>query len=172
MDEERHDDSEDSVDPEDLEKPPSFFEDYEPSSLEREFDPGEPVECRVDAVYATQTGQQIHKFVLLSDGSRTFKMVVGSCEATAITLALSDQKPDRPMTHDLMFHILEKLDGELERVVIDDLWGGTYYAKVYVRTKSGSIAIDARPTDAIALAIRAESRIFVAEGLLEDHGNM
>lgn len=163
MAEENHDEFDD------LDRPPSFFHEYDPEESEREFDPGEPVECRVEAVFATQTGEQIQRYVMLNDGSRKLMILIGAFEASAITYPLENHKPDRPMTHDLIANIIEKLDAKVDRIVIDDLWGGTYYAKIYLKCRSGEITIDSRPSDAIAIAVRTDGKIFVAEGILDNH---
>ncbi|MFW5697133.1 MAG: bifunctional nuclease family protein [Fimbriimonadaceae bacterium] len=159
-----------SEEPEDLDRPPSFFP-YDgegPEPVEQDF--GEPVEGKVEAVYATQAGEQIQRFVLLTDGERKLPIVIGPFEAQAISLPLDGSKPDRPMTHDLIFNIMEKLNATLARVVIDDLWGSTYYAKMYLKTGKKEVEIDSRPSDAIAIAVRFECPIFVAEGILEYSG--
>ena len=71
------------------------------------------------------------------------------------------------MTHDLVKAVLDRSDINLDRVVIDDLWNTVYYAKLYIRTNKEEMEIDARPSDAIALAVRFDVPIFVADGILE-----
>lgn len=152
----------------DLEKPPSFFPYDDESPIEEHpGDYGEPVEVQVEAVFMTQAGNDIQRFVMLSDGDRKLPIVIGPFEATSITLALDGQQPDRPMTHDLMRTMIERLDARIDRIVIDDLWGSTYYAKMYLTRGSEEFEIDSRPSDAIALAVRFEAPIFVADGILE-----
>ncbi len=155
-------------DPGEYEKPPPFFPYDENSPIEEHpGDYGEPVEVQVEAVFMAQTGEQVQRFVLLSDGERKLPIVIGPFEATSITLALEGQHPDRPMTHDLMKSIIERLDTRVERIVIDDLWGSTYYAKIVFSKDGEEMEIDSRPSDAIALAVRFEAPIYVAEGILE-----
>lgn len=158
--------------PEDLDRPPSFFP-YEDETLgvEPALDPGEPVEVKVEAVFAAQSGQNIQRFVLLSDGTRKLPIVIGGFEASAITYPLEGQQPDRPMTHDLMRNLLERLGGVVKQVLIDDLWGSTYYAKIVMEHNGEEMVIDSRPSDAIALAIRVDAPIFVADGILDQQGN-
>ncbi len=154
--------------PDDLDRPPEFFPYGESENLDPEHRAqGEPIEVEVEAVFAAESGNNIQRFVLLSDGTRKLPIVIGGFEAGAITYPLDGQQPDRPMTHDLMKTMLERLDAPVTRVVIDDLWGGTYYAKIYIQGPEGEIEIDSRPSDAIALAIRAEAQIYVVEGILE-----
>lgn len=153
-------------DPEELDKPPSFFP-YEPEEVvPQPVEMGEPVECVIEGVYGYDANGQIQRFVLLSDGNRKVPILIGPFEAKAISMPLDGQTPDRPMTHDLLRNILDKLNCELVRVLIDDLWSTTYYAKLTIRSGEEEIEIDSRPSDAIALAVRFDAPIFVAEGIL------
>jgi len=155
-----------------FETPPAFFPYKEPSPIdEHPGDFGDPIEVHVEAVFMTQSEDQIQRFVLLSDGERKLPILIGPFEATSITLALEGQQPDRPMTHDLMKNIIEKLDVTIDRIVIDDLWGSTYYAKIYILEGDEEIEIDSRPSDAIALAVRFDATIYVADGILDHAGS-
>lgn len=154
-------------DPEDLDKPPSFFP-YDPEDEERQrVDLGEPVEVSVEGIFAAESSSSLQRFVLLSDGERKVPILIGPFEAQAISLPLEGAQPDRPMTHDLLRNVVERLGGSLERVVIDDLWNTTYYAKLHIHVNGEAMEIDARPSDAIALAVRFEAPIFVSEGILD-----
>lgn len=128
---------------------------------------GEPVEVNIEGVFAAENSGQISRFVLLSDGSRKLPILIGPYEAQAISLPLEGTRPDRPMSHDLLRTVIDRLGATLNRVVIDDLWNGIYYAKLYLRKGSEEIEIDARPSDAIAMAVRFESPIYVSDGILE-----
>ncbi len=156
--------------PEDLDRPPAFFP-YEPETPEAHEGAsfGEPVEVQVEAVFAAQAGDQVQRFVLLSDGERKLPIVIGPFEAQAISLPLEGAQPDRPMTHDLVHNLLERLDARIDRVVIDDIWNTTYYAKIYIRRGKEELEIDSRPSDAIALAVRFDAPIYVADGIMQ-HG--
>lgn len=150
-----------------FEKPPSFFPyDDEPEVAEKPESYGVPVEVRVEGVYIHQDGDDIQRFVLLTDGFRQLPIIIGLPESHAIAVPLDGIKPDRPMTHDLMASLLERLGAEIERIVIDDLWGTTYYAKIYMVHAGTTHEIDSRPSDAVALAIRVGAPIFVADGIL------
>lgn len=154
-------------DKDNLSDPPAFFP-YEPGAVEREpGSMGEPVEVQIEGVFAAETGGQISRFVLLSDGERKLPMLIGPFEAQAISLPLEGTQPDRPMTHDLLRNIVERLEANLDRVVIDDLWNGIYYAKLYFRRGAEEIEIDARPSDSVALAVRFDAPIYVSEGILD-----
>jgi len=108
--------------------------------------------------------------VLLSDGDRKVPILIGPFEAQAITLPLDGAQPDRPMTHDLIRTIIDRLGWSLARVIIDDLWSATYYAKLHLHQGNNEIEIDCRPSDAIALAVRFDAPILVAEGILDAAG--
>ncbi|NMB11787.1 MAG: bifunctional nuclease family protein [Firmicutes bacterium] len=90
-------------------------------------------------------------------------IMVGPAEASAIAMELEGIKPPRPLTHDLMRDLLLRLDAQVDRVVISDLRDETYYGSIILKTVTGKVEIDARPSDAIALALRTESPIFVSD---------
>ena len=99
---------------------------------------------------------------------RILPIWIGNPEATAILLALEGAEPVRPMTHDLLRNLLETLDVVLERVEITRIEDGTFYAALILRGEERTLAIDARPSDSIALAVRTSSPIFVAESVMEE----
>lgn len=92
---------------------------------------------------------------------------IGVFEANAIALRLEGIEPPRPMTHDLLRAVVEQLGGTVEKIVISDLRDSTFFAVIHVRNRDGSLSIDARPSDAIALAIRTESPIYVLRSVLD-----
>ena len=104
-----------------------------------------------------------------SDG-RLLPIWIGQPEATAILLALEDVDLPRPLTHDLMKNALETLGAYVERVEITRVEEGTFFAALVVRTEERTLAIDARPSDSIALAVRTGAPIFVAESVLDEAG--
>ena len=108
-------------------------------------------------------------FVLLRDNrGRRVPIFIGPFETMAISMALESVSVDRPLTHDLLKNAIDRLGGTIERITIDDLWQQTFYAKVTVGQKGGdSQDIDARPSDAIALALRARAPIYMAESVIE-----
>jgi len=107
-------------------------------------------------------------FVLLRDKQgRQVLIFIGRSEAFAISLALEERTADRPLTHDLMKSIVDRLGGKVERILIDDIWQDTYYAKIAVAMNGKAVDIDARPSDAIALALRVKAPIFMAEYVLQ-----
>ena len=102
------------------------------------------------------------------DGERKFTIVIGSNEALAIDRRLKGSPTPRPMTHDLLANIIEEMGGAIEKIEINDLQQGTFYAKIHIRQDGRSIEIDSRPSDAIALGIATTVPIFVAEHVLRD----
>lgn len=104
-------------------------------------------------------------------GNRRLPIIIGISEASAIKIKVSGIKPPRPLTHDLLNDTINHLGGELQRVVIDNLEANTFYAKLIIKTNEGKIkTIDARPSDSIALALRAQAPIFVDKNVLERVG--
>lgn len=151
--------------PDDLDQPPPFFP-YDPEEQLPSDTRGEPVEVTVEGVFAAEAAGHIQRFVVVSDGRRRLPILIGPFEAQAISLPMDGIQPDRPMSHDLMRTLVDRLGGKLERVIIDDLWSTTYYAKLYVRQGEELMEIDSRPSDAIALALRLDAPIYVSESIL------
>jgi bifunctional DNase/RNase len=102
------------------------------------------------------------------DGERKFTIVIGSSEAMAIDRRLNDKPTPRPMTHDLLASVIETLGGQIDRIVINDLQNGTFFARIHIRQDGKVLEIDSRPSDAIALGIATMVPIFVAEHVLKE----
>lgn len=100
-------------------------------------------------------------------GGKKLPIWIGLFEAQAIALALQDLKPPRPLTHDLTKHLIEKLKGKIEKVVISDLKNNTFYARIMMRKNGEALDIDSRPSDAIALALRFKVPIYIDEIVLD-----
>lgn len=107
--------------------------------------------------------------VILRDdrGEILLPIWIGVFEANAIALRLENVETPRPMTHDLLQSALETLGGKVEKVVISDLRDNTFYARIHVGRSGDTLEIDARPSDAIALALRSAAPIFVLQPVLE-----
>ena len=100
-------------------------------------------------------------------GSRQFPIVIGFLEASMIKMKLSGVDVQRPMTHDLLLSTIVGLGAIMERLVIDKLVANAFHAKLILKTSTGQeILVDARPSDGIALAVRAQAPIFVEEDVL------
>ena len=104
-----------------------------------------------------------HRVVLLKEalGERYLPVWIGQNEAEAIAMRLQGASVPRPLTHDLMANLLRELSFEVESVVIDDLKNNIYYASIHLVSGARSLEIDSRPSDAIALALRTKSPIYV-----------
>ena len=104
------------------------------------------------------------------DGMRRLPIIIGAFEAQAIALELEKIQPPRPMTHDLLRNVFDALGAEITEVVIDDLRDGTFYAKIRFIHDGSEMQLDSRPSDAIALAVRMEAPIYVAEHVMDEAG--
>ncbi len=99
--------------------------------------------------------------------SRILPIWIGIFEANAIALKLEGIEPPRPMTHDLLVNLLGDINCTIARVAINDLVDNTFFAQIFLKVDSRELIVDSRPSDAIALALRAEVPIYVAEMVLE-----
>jgi len=128
------------------------------------------MEVRVDLariLIQDTTDQQI--IVLKErDGGREFPIVIGDSEAFAIDRRIKGYKKARPMTHDLLADVVERLGAELEKIVINDLKNHTFFAKLVLRAGGGIVEVDSRPSDAIALVAGTETPIFVEDHVLRE----
>jgi uncharacterized protein len=107
--------------------------------------------------------------VVLKDEEEKFFLPiwVGIFEANAIALQLENVSTPRPMTHDLLKNMIGELEGRVTRIVINDLRDSTFFAQIRILTGGKTLEVDARPSDAIALALRTEAPIFVAQTVLD-----
>jgi len=107
--------------------------------------------------------------VILRDEGETnlLPIWVGVFEANAIALQMEGVTTPRPMTHDLLKNLIEKIQGDVVRVVINNLQENTFYAQIHLKVADRELLIDSRPSDAIALALRAAAPVYVEESVLE-----
>ena len=108
--------------------------------------------------------------VLLRDkeGQKVLPIWVGVFEANAIALQIENITPQRPMTHDLLNNVIHDLKADIQKIVVSDLKENTFYALIYLTIGGDVMAIDARPSDAIALALRARAPIFVEDRVIDN----
>jgi uncharacterized protein len=108
--------------------------------------------------------------IILRDqgGQRVLPIWVGVFEANAIALQIESVQTPRPMTHDLLKNVIDDLEARVERIVVCDLKENTFYATIHLRSNGHEIEVDARPSDAIALALRTGSPIFVEETVIQN----
>ena len=140
------------------------------TSAEEKGSEPEPVEVTIDSIHMNSAYP--HRTVSLKqkDAERYLYVVVGVPEADAIALKLNKVDVPRPMAHDLMLSGFGALGADVRRVVVNDHRGDTFYAHVVLHASGREVALDARPSDALALAVRAEVPIFVAESVLSRCG--
>lgn len=105
-----------------------------------------------------------------ANGNKRLPIIIGSFEAQAIALELENIKPPRPMTHDLLKNMVLSLDTEIKHILINELTEGTFYAQIILEKDSQVMELDARPSDAIALAVRFNVSIYVNEQVLNEAG--
>jgi uncharacterized protein len=101
------------------------------------------------------------------DGQKVLPIWVGTFEANAIALQMENISTPRPMTHDLLRNVIHDLKASVQKVVVCDLQDNTFYALIYLAVGGDTVAIDARPSDAIALALRTRAPIFVEDTVID-----
>jgi len=126
-----------------------------------------PVKMEVKALIVDPIANMPVVILRDADDKSFLPIWVGVFEANAIALQLEDVRTPRPMTHDLLRQALDRLGATLERVVVTKLHENTYYAEIHLSTAGGPVVLDSRPSDAIALALRTSSPVFVEEEVLE-----
>jgi uncharacterized protein len=113
-------------------------------------------------------GKQPIVLLKTADGNRYLPIWIGQPEAAAILMKLQGAATPRPMTHDLVADMLEQLDAQVVRITVTELRDNTFYASITVAMNGSEIEVDSRPSDAIALAVRADAPIFAADRVIEE----
>jgi bifunctional DNase/RNase len=129
------------------------------------------VEMKVQGlVFDSETNQSI---VILKEEAtgRTLPIWVGIFEANAINMGMERTWTPRPMTHDLLKNIIERMNAHVRKIMVTELRSNTFYAVILLEVEGQLVEIDSRPSDAIALALRTQAPIFVAEKVLESAGH-
>lgn len=126
------------------------------------------IEMEVNRIQVSS--RSYHRVILKEkDGDASLHIVIGPTEARAISLAHNGQKPARPLSYDLVCSLLQESGSRIQQVSITDLQDGIYYAEVQLKNVDNStMALDSRPSDAIALALRAKAPIFASEAVLQE----
>ena len=107
------------------------------------------------------------------NGPRILPIVIGLQEASAIKLKIGGFNPPRPLTHDLLHTAIQNLEATVDKIISDKLEENTFHAKIILKTSSGELkVIDARPSDSIALAVRAHTSIFVEDDIIKNPENI
>ncbi len=125
------------------------------------------IELTLIAISASESQKNL--FVLVFEelnASRRLPVLIGSFEAQAIAMALERMKPRRPLTHDLFHNTIIQLGAQLQKVVIHRFSDNVFYARLFLNTDKGTVTIDARTSDAVALAVRFDCQIFTTEQVM------
>jgi bifunctional DNase/RNase len=125
-------------------------------------------EVRVNVWRVEQRSPSQYLLILQDESRQLLPMTIGICEAFSIQSAFRQGQglPEVATTHDLLGELIERLGGRLSRVVIDDLWNKVYFAKLYVSLNGDVIAIDSRPSDAVAVALRMEAPLYATQSVM------
>jgi bifunctional DNase/RNase len=128
------------------------------------------IEVKVDSIRASLMSE--HRVVILKDleDERFLPIWIGRYEAEAIAIRLQNIDVPRPLTHDLLNNTIGELGGEISYILVNDLRNDTFYAKITVSLDGRTVEIDSRPSDAIALAVRAGATIYVEEDVMARAG--
>ncbi len=129
-----------------------------------------PVHMELSRIIISEINDQQVIYLKEVDGERTFPILIGIFEATSIDRRVKSIQSPRPLTHDLLVGVIEHLGAELEDVIISELRDHTYFAKLRLRHEGELIEVDARPSDAIAVAVTCDPPlpIYVSEDVLND----
>jgi uncharacterized protein len=126
------------------------------------------IEMVIYGVSFDLVGKQPIVLLKTADGNKFLPIWIGHAEAAAILMKLQGASTPRPMTHDLFTDMLEQLDAQVTRITVTELKENTFYASITVSQNGSELEIDSRPSDAIALAVRAEAPIFANERVIEE----
>jgi hypothetical protein len=127
-------------------------------------------EMTVYGVSFDLVGKQPIVLLKTNDGNTFLPIWIGHSEAAAILMNLQGTEPPRPMTHDLATSIIASLDGEIRQVTVTELRDSTFHALITIVRNGTEIELDARTSDAIALALRSDAKIFAADEVIEESG--
>ncbi|MDZ4768744.1 MAG: bifunctional nuclease family protein [Chloroflexota bacterium] len=127
------------------------------------------IEVIIDTIRVSLVSQ--YRVVILKDtnSERFLPIWIGPCEADAITMELQEVTPQRPLTHDLLKSVVQELNGKIVHILITDLRQDVYYSRIVIDVDGKQVDVDSRPSDAIALAVRAKVPMFVSDLVMERH---
>ena len=127
-------------------------------------------EMSVYGVSFDLVGKQPIVLLKTAEGDKFLPVWIGHPEAASILMKLQDQAPPRPQTHDLLVDVISQLDAEVVRVTVTELRENTFHATITLRRNGDEIEVDSRTSDAIALALRTDAKIFAADDVVEESG--
>lgn len=127
------------------------------------------IEVTVDSIRVSLMSE--HRLIVLKEinGERQLPIWIGPWMAEAIAIRLQNRPYPRPLTHDLLNNVISEMGGEISHIVVNDMRNDTYYACITVNVNGQQLEFDSRPSDAIALAIRANATIFVEDDIMAQH---
>ncbi|MCH8993740.1 MAG: bifunctional nuclease family protein [Chloroflexi bacterium] len=128
------------------------------------------IEMTVEGIRVSLMNYQRVVILKEKEADRYLPIWIGPAEADAITVRLQDVSVARPLTHDLLRDVLERLGAQVDSVIVNDLADDTFYARILLNVNGERIEIDSRPSDAIALAVRVQVPIFAEDAVLEKAG--
>lgn len=128
------------------------------------------VEMTIESIRVSLMNYQRVVILKQKDADRYLPIWIGPAEADAIAVRLQDVNVPRPLTHDLLRSVIDQLGAQISSIVVNDLSNDTYYARITLTVGERSIEVDARPSDAIALAVRAHVPIYADESVLDKAG--
>ena len=128
------------------------------------------LEMSIDSIRVSPMNYQRVVLLKEKDAERYLPIWIGPAEADAIAVKLQDLSVPRPLTHDLLRTVIDTLGGSLNHILVSDLHNDTFYAKITIQTNGESKEIDCRPSDAVALAVRAKVPIYAEESVMEKAG--
>lgn len=124
---------------------------------------------KISGVFMANAPEGVTPIVFLeNEEKRILPIYIGAAEAFSIQTALEKLPYPRPLTHDLLITIMEELKSKIEKVIIDDLNDGIFFARIIVKKNGDEYEFDARPSDSIALAIRCEAPVYVSKKVMEN----
>ncbi len=127
------------------------------------------IQCEIVGISAGPSSSGTYALLLKEiDGNRRIPIIIGQFEAQAIALEMEGVRPPRPLTHDLAKSIIDNLGASIVEVVITELRDNTFYSKIVLEVSGFTNEIDSRPSDAIALAVRADAPIYVYESVIQE----
>lgn len=127
-----------------------------------------PVQMELKRIIISEISDQQVIVLKEVEGERSFSIMIGIFEATSIERRVKKTPTPRPLTHDLVHHVIEQMGGDLNDIFISDLREHTYFAKLRIKYNGELVEVDCRPSDAIALAVTANVPIYVAEDVINE----
>ncbi len=124
----------------------------------------------IDSLRVNSTNNQYAVILQENGGDSYLPIWIGAAEANAIAMEVQGVKPPRPLTHDLLISVIDGLNASLESIVVSDIQNDTFYARVIINTGDQQLELDARPSDAMALAIRVHAPVYAEETVLDQAG--